>query len=431
MPTSALRETGRGFRDLASLLRPAAGLVQNHSIEPPSAATVGMWRVTIRLQCGHNGSAGAPAPQPCVTGAAAPTRSEAMLRAIGESVERIALHGAPGVLATAAELGEAAFTGVGEDLSLSSLAPAAPTRWYPARHLRTGRDVLVPSGLVDYPGPRDDPAFDPGPSGAASGFGADEALRSALLETVERDAVLVSWARQLQLRAIVLDGADEAGGDDSWRDAEQLLGLGVSAGLSPVVAEVPTSVPGVHCVVGGFRADTPVGPAICVGAKAADRLATAVRGALSESLQLLQHLAATRVARADGVPPTVITGDEDRLSFIASGRGVDALEHWFADPAPPAVSAAGGLTCDDLLGRTMADGLDPVVLDLTERLPRAARDMGWSVVKVVPAGYQPLRVDERCAFGWHLGRLRSAPRRTGAQARRDTEQRGWAPHPLP
>jgi len=354
---------------------------------------------------------------------------------LGETIERTALHGATGVVAAATELGSRAFTGDGRDLSLSSLDPAALTRWYPARHVRSDREVLVPSGLVDYPGPRGEAGFDHGPSGGASGFGYDAALRSALLETVERDAVIVSWARQLQLRAIDLEGLRAGDGDSNgWRRVDHLLNLGVAAGLSPVVAEIPTSVHGVRCAVGGFSADTSSGRAICIGAKASDELSTAVSGALSESLQLLQHMVAMRVAQAGCEPPTQIAGDEDRLSFIASARGVDALERWFADPAPatsPAALAEDALSCEELLRLCMADGLDPLVLDLTGRLPQSARDMGWSVVKVVPAGYQPLRVDERCAFGWHLGRLASAPRRTDVRARLDTDQRGWAPHPLP
>lgn len=426
--TSQEAAAGVGIRDLEPLLHSSAGLVESHCVDPPSASTVGMWRVTVRLKCAHDGEPGVPAPQPCVAGAVARTRAEALRRAVAVSVARFALHSSPGVVATASELGAGAFAGAGHDVSLSALDPTTPTTWYPARHVRSGRQVLVPAGLVDHPGPRGEVGFDPGPSGASAGLGYDAALRSALLETVERDAVIVSWARRLHLRAIDL-GSLAAREDDGGRELDDLLGLAGAAGLSSVVAEVPASVRGVRCVVGGFRADSDAGPTICVGATASDDLATAVRGALAKSL-LLPHLAAPRDDRARIDPPSVITGEEDRLAFFASVRGADALEHWLADPAPPRARTAGGLSCEGLLRHSMSDGLDPLVLDLTCRLPRAARDRGWSVVKVVPAGYQPLRVDERCAFGWHLGRVRNAPRRTGVPARLGTDQRRWAPHPL-
>lgn len=425
---TAVRGVGEtGFRDLVSLLHPSAGLVASHAFEAPSAATTGTWRVTIRLACAHDEET--EGTRPCVTGAAAPTRSEALLRALGESVERIALHPLPGQPIAARDIPDRAFPGSTPGLSLSALDPTSPTRWYPARVVRSDREVLVPSGLVDYPGSGPQPGFDPGPSGCAAGFGYDAALRSALLETIERDAVLVSWARQLTMRQVDLATLTPG---PATTEVAALLRLGEEAGLSPLVGEVPTSVPGVRCVVGGFRDVTSVGPAICVGAKAGEDLSTCVKGAFSESLQLRQHLVATRVDRAGLEPPTAISGDDDRLAFLASDRGVDALERWFADPEPPAGPTSGQrLTADDLLRRAMGDGLDPLVLDLTDRLPDAARAMGWAVVKVVPAGYQPLRVDERTTFGWNLDRLHSAPRRTGATARRRVADRGLTPHPLP
>ncbi|MBM7092857.1 YcaO-like family protein, partial [Streptomyces sp. S12] len=53
--------------------------------------------------------------------------------------------------------------------------------------------------LVDWPATAPGSLFDPGPSGAASGGSAGMALRSALVEIVERDAFTTAWGRRLRL----------------------------------------------------------------------------------------------------------------------------------------------------------------------------------------------------------------------------------------
>ncbi|NHA00707.1 hypothetical protein G5V59_13720 [Nocardioides sp. W3-2-3] len=101
-----------------------------------------------------------------------------------------------------------------------------------------------------------------------------------------------------------------------------------------------------------------------------------------------------------------MTGDNDRLAFLASPRGAASLAAWLADPLPSTYPLAlPPLATGDLLAALLADGLDPIVLDLTDRLPERVRAMGWSVVKVVPDGYQPLRIDERTTYGWNERRL--------------------------
>ena len=60
--------------------------------------------------------------------------------------------------------------------------------------------------------------------------------------------------------------------------------------------------------------------------------------------------------------------------------------------------------------------------------------MGWAAVKVIPVGYQHLRIDERMPHSWNVPRLASATERTGVPARapwpRATDE-PHRPHPLP
>ena len=86
------------------------------------------------------------------------------------------------------------------------------------------------------------------------------------------------------------------------------------------------------------------------------------------------------------------------------------------------------MTCSAFL---IADGLDPYLVDLTYHLPELARRQGWSVLKVVPVGYQPLRIDERTSFGWNSHRLGSVQDRTGVPTRLPLHQLSPLPHPLP
>ncbi|WP_278259909.1 YcaO-like family protein [Nocardioides convexus] len=113
-----------------------------------------------------------------------------------------------------------------------------PVRRYAGTRVRDGARLLVPAGLVDYPAESEGPAFDPGPSGTASGIGHERALRSALLETIERDAVIVSWTRRRRTRAVDVDGLLAGGAPDaSWRRVADLLALVRRGGMEPVLAE--------------------------------------------------------------------------------------------------------------------------------------------------------------------------------------------------
>src|SRR5699024_7602689 len=89
------------------------------------------------------------------------------------------------------------------------------------------------------------------------------------------------------------------------------------------------------------------------------------------------------------------------------------------------------LSIGELLTAMRSDGTDPVLVDLSDRLPMPLQERGWAVMKVVPVGYQPLRIDKRHEFGWHEHRLANADARTGSTARTQEGTRFSLPHPLP
>jgi ribosomal protein S12 methylthiotransferase accessory factor len=84
---------------------------------------------------------------------------------------------------------------------------------------------------------------------------------------------------------------------------------------------------------------------------------------------------------------------------------------------------------EELVRAMVADGADPLIVDLTHRLPLGVRKSGWAAVKAVPVGYQQLRIDDTRTDTWNTARLASAETRTGLTA--GPAPTGVRPHPLP
>ena len=424
--------------DVASLLAPSAGLITDIQVVPPRE-DYPIWRMALGLACEHADlpEAAAEAADPdhltvCSAGACSTTRTRAVVRAVGEAIERLALHGSGSVLASAAELGEKALRYWIPGADLGAFPGDRIMSWYPATRLADGTQWWVPAGLVVYPGsPQDRAGFDVGPSGAAAGQSYRSALHAALLETVERDAVIVAWARQQHLLSVDVDGAlATAGTDPEWGELHRTLDVVRRAGLEPVFARIPLGPEQLICVVGGVAGSGRHHRLLSLGAKVSTHPATALYGALHESFQLypaLQHFESP--AEYNGVVET----ETDRIRFLASGSGIKALESWLSDPATSHYPTGPGprLSTDDLVTTLIADGLDPYVVDLTDHLPEQVRRQGWSVVKVIPVGYQPLRIDEGSTFGWNRHRLRTVNERTGIPARLPADEIAHLPHPLP
>ncbi|MEU6481277.1 YcaO-like family protein [Streptomyces sp. NPDC047017] len=415
--------------DFLATLDPAAGLATDASLLPPAPPHDLLWRVLVRLSCGRDDGTG-KLLSPRVVGAYGHSRQDALVRGVGEAVERYALFPQgtepPGtVRGRASEL-----TGRRLDFARHALGDprAADTvlTWYPARRLRDGATVLVPAPLVDHPAADAHGLFDPGPSGAASGHGYDRALRSALLETVERDAFVVAWERQLRLRP--LDTA-EARGDGRLR---RLWDTACRAGLVPLLADLPTAVTGVACTVGVVL--DAEGSLATVGCNAVDDVRWSMLGALQEALQVRSAIVNGRQEQGYGAAPAAVLDDDDRLRHVASAENFARVGAWtegFAAPRPPRPTHP--VSTDGIVRDLIAQGGDPLAVDLTHRLPAGLREMGWAAVKVVPAGLQPLRMNETLGFTRHPRRLATAEARTGlVAARPGTAGRPpTAPHPLP
>ncbi|MEH0513005.1 YcaO-like family protein [Streptomyces sp. B21-106] len=361
-------------------------------------------------------------------GASGASRVDALLRGAGEAVERRALHPSaahPARFGNAAGLAATTLYAHHPDHALSHPdAETADLYWYEARDLDTGAPVLVPADLVDWPARRAD-LFDPSPSGAAAGASHQTALAAAMIEVTERDALTVAWGRRLRLPTYVPSPAD-TGLSAMWRRARE-------EGLTPVLARIPTAVPGLWCMT-GFLID-PEGPGAlaAVGMKASTRPAEAAVKAFQEAWQVRAALRALRGQGETGRLAPIVT-EHDRLRHMLTGTAYESVRGWvagFREPEPlPAPPPARDLEAEDIRRALTADGAGLLAVDLTPRLPSAVAAMGWHVVKVLAPGYQGLRMDETHLWSWHLPRLESAPERTGCAAGLDDPCEA-APHPLP
>ncbi|MER5830901.1 YcaO-like family protein [Streptomyces sp. NPDC002130] len=466
--------------DIPATLAPASGIALRYAVTPPHDDDP-LWSSAVELHAvegftgtvgsagyaasagvsgsvgsagstGYPASAGAPGPAGSVgsttttatagpgallldpplsarfAGASGTTRVDALLRGAGEAVERRALHPSaahPARSGTAARLDGTTLYAHHPGHALSHPdAEACDLSWYEARALDSDTPVLVPADLVDWPAHRAD-LFDPSPSGAAAGASHESALAAAMTEVTERDALTVAWGRQLRLPTYTPSPAD-TGLRAVWERAR-------AAGLTPVLARIPTAVPGLWCMTACLIDPEGPGALAAVGMKASTRPAEAAAKAFQEAWQVRAALRALRAQGESGNRAPIVT-EHDRLCHMLTGAAYASVRDWvagFQEPSTlPAPTTARDLGAEEIRRALTADGAGLLAVDLTPRLPPAVTAMGWHVVKVLAPGYQNLRMDETHAWSWHLPRLASAVQRTGCPARLD-DPREAAPHPLP
>ncbi|MGH3765864.1 MAG: YcaO-like family protein [Pseudonocardiaceae bacterium] len=390
-------------------LDPANGLTHGWLMRPPQGPDHPMWTMVVDIGgLAVRGLSIDDYPMHAV-GACGVSRTDTITRAAGEAVERFALFpgdeaGPRAITATAVELDSAGLDFAGSGLG-DPHALDRPLRWYQGSRLDCQQPVWVPSGLVDYP--LADPWFDPTPSGAASGPDLRFAVRGALLELIERDAVGVAWAAESPLQEIDVEAEIAlARSHPNWRDLARLYRWAREQDLRPTLVRVPV-LPGLHCVLAAVID----GPDLAaVGAKAHEDLGRALLIALQEAVQVRDVLTALRGQWGPTAAPDAVRDDVDRARLWLTEAAVAELERRLHDlpAASPGPPSSPPRTPAELVAAILADGGRPAMVDLTTRLPETHRAMGWRAVKVVIPGYQPLRMDERHQFGWQHERIEAA-----------------------
>ncbi|MFJ4920015.1 TOMM precursor leader peptide-binding protein [Streptomyces sp. NPDC088725] len=392
---------------------------------------------------GHTGTYGASVRVGLLEGLEryAGMRARARRTVVTASVDDLADLGDPVVDPRVTGLYSDAFHAAEPDAP--RFAPDRPLRWVWGWSLREDRPVLVPEVVAYYhaPGGVRRRFVQESSNGCASGGSLAEAVYHGLMETVERDAFLLSWFGRARL--------PEIDPSSSTRPAtramvDRLAMYGYRARFFDTRVTFP--VPVVTAVA--ERVDG--GPGLlCFGAGASLDPEAALAGGLCEiatdSVNLRRRTAReeSRLRRmADDFGEVRVLHDHPLLyglpemgrytDFLLRGRDdADRVALSSLASGPGALSASADLREDveACVGAVTARGFDVVVVDQTAAEQRA---LGFHTVKVLVPGLIPID------FGWSrqrgplMPRARTALREAGLCGG-DLPPDGLnpAPHPFP
>ena len=300
-----------------------------------------------------------------------------------------------------------------------------PIGWIEGINLIDGSPILMPGRLISFgyiPG-RDEvsPCFYPTSSGCAAGASLAGALLSGLLESIERDAIMVRWYARLAPPLLEIEAADLLGASLGL----QTDGLEVRFHDLTVDGDVP--VVGVTCVE---RTGRPC--FFLLSAATGLDVRTAARKALLEAGQgrpFIKML--VNVSPAPG-RDAAFNDFDTNLRFFAEPTNAKYVEWFFRNkavserrypPMPDASDAAARLRA--LLQRCAAMSLTPIAFDMTTP---EMEDHGLSACRVFVPELVQLCIPSAPFLGHpRLARFIAAAKREG----RAESIPGWVPHPFP
>jgi ribosomal protein S12 methylthiotransferase accessory factor len=299
---------------------------------------------------------------------------------------------------------------------LAGAETSGPIRWTPGTRLAIegpGRSAWVAASRA-YLSDVDEAGRIAVPTSTGLACAPDpwRALRGALLEVVERDAVMLTWLTRGPVTPVesALRWRDERGRELRFDRAIERY--------STYLLDSPLGIPVVFAVARGERGQ----PGAAVGAAAAPDLVAACRKALVEAAQTFRwavHMA------AQGRAPTPAAGPFDDLDAHVAyyldpdrGRAFDFLDTNSRGPLTvdldaPTSPARAEQVCRSLVARAADADLECFAVDVTSPDVRAA---GLWVIRAVIPGLYPLVV----------GSARPDHPRLPADARINPD-----PHPFP
>jgi ribosomal protein S12 methylthiotransferase accessory factor len=371
-----------------------------------------------------------------IVGGCSLDRTRALWKALGEALEREALthrEGLPITFATYAQLHGPALdpnripAGTG---SGSQDRQTMPMGWVEGMTLPAHQTVYVPAQLVYVPymfAVGEAVIRAPMSTGAAAGSTREAATFAALAETVERDAFMVSWLKQLTLTKLEITGVRN---DPDARLLQRSIEKFRRYHLRPEFYLLVTDLPlySVMCVLWDA---TGVGPQVSIGAKASASLSTALLGSLEEAQQLRPWLRSLLAANGqlidEATPSRKPTSLRERAELWLSKIAARKLHQWLDRSSPgTAPDLPVPTTLNGLLTALVESGCSPYLVDLTS--PKVER-LGFAVVKAVVPELQPLYLDEEMPdFSW--ARLERHATRFGSLTPFAGEETESFPHPF-
>ncbi|HET9243500.1 MAG TPA: YcaO-like family protein [Gaiella sp.] len=339
-----------------------------------------------------------------------PDPSQARAAALGEALERYSGVFLPAERlrrATVRQLGDAAvspsrfalFHPSQFEIPRFPLVPFTDdtlTTFVEGVDLRDGSSTWLPADMVymTRPRPAPPPISYSTSNGLACGPSFEEATLGALLELVERDAVMLAWKCRLSLPLLEWSDDRELTALERRFFAPSGLCYGVIDGSS--FLNVPIAISVLH----GPRGS---GAALCVGAGAAARIQEAWLKALAESFGVYRWLRSP-VARNTEPPdsPDAVESFDDHMRFYADDERaalasflVASAERRPTHTIPPLEGATPRAQIEAIVGRLADHGISAFVVDVTAP---DVRELGVSVARVVSPELCGLDVSHRARF---------------------------------
>ena len=300
----------------------------------------------------------------------------------------------------------------------------------PAWSLPDGRRAYLPAELVYLCPPVGD-----GPrigyvtsSGLACAPTFAEAVLTALLELVERDAVMLAWKCQLSLP--LLDWSDDSDLLELERTFFDVPGLSYSVLDGSSFLDIPVAI-------GVLRGNPETSPALSVGAGSAKRPADAWLKALTECFGVRSWLIVDSALHPDRPPLPLdqVRTFDDHMAFYA-GRGNASLTRFFdgssvrrpIDEVAEIPGSTPTKQIEAVCERLARHGVTAYAVDVTAP---DVRQLGLSVARVVAPELCALDVIHTARYQGGK-RLYEAPRAAGfPTAPRDITGLTDLPHPFP
>lgn len=344
----------------------------------------------------------------------------AVAAALGEALERYAgtcLPTADVVLATASELGPNAvqpdrWTLFSEaqyaepDFPFEPFGNETKVRWVKARSIPDGTEVYVPLQLaymvgLDHRVPGEAPIAHGSTSGMALAIDREDAVLRGLLELIERDAVMLTWACRLVLPRLDWSGDDEL----VQRERRHFAPTGLTYHVVDLSAffGVPTAL-ALMLRTGTIPTDGPDAALWGIGAASAPAMRDAWDKALRESFQTRAALRVDLLARPERcrLGPMEIEDPRDHVYFYARTENQAKLDFLVRSEqvrdirTVPVLEGDDPSTLTDAIARRLeARGAAAYVVDIT---PPDLAEAGLHVVHVLSPELQPIDFPHRLRF---------------------------------
>lgn len=312
--------------------------------------------------------------------------------------------------------------------------PDTPVRWTDGVDLATGEHCYVPASRVYMPytyyiGSGEAPFDQPISTGLACHIGSAAAIRTAIAEVIERDAVLIVWQAMMSPPQIRTETLSEANYD--------LVQRFNAVGNTVVMFDITLDT-GIPTILSAVIGDNPGAAALAVAASTSVDPEQAARRSLEE-LALTHLYCQSMFAHAPRLIPdppeyASVCDQQSHLNFWTDHDALPLADFLFASPVRIDFSEipnlATGNAVDDIrvmVERVRAVGERVVICDLTTE---DVRELGFVVTRAVIPGFHPLHVGHPVRS---LGgtRLWQVPQKLGYPGITPETGDNPTPHPYP